>query len=116
MFLGLFTSVWICRRLSIHRRDTWGKVHTVNGSLEASEDTVNLLAGLISDMANGRVVNTDIREDVGIDLLAATRAEVNVAAFNILDDLTRVVLGLFRGVGVLDVGLGYRKSVRKYQA
>lgn len=42
-----------------------------------------------------------------ISLLASIRAgEVGDAAFELLNNVTRTLLGLFGGVGVVDVGLG----------
>lgn len=43
---------------------------------------------------------------MGVDLLTATRGGgVKVTAFDLIDNLTGVLLGLVRGIGVVDVGL-----------
>lgn len=59
----------------------------MQGSFETADDTVDLLAGVIGGM------------------IATTGAEVSLTALDFLKDLTRMVLGLFRSVGVVDVGL-----------
>ena len=48
-----------------------------------------------------------VEKVVGIDILAAGAGvrKINVTLFELLNDLARVLLGLFRGVGVVDIGL-----------
>jgi len=69
-----------------------------------ADDTVNLLARLIGCMTSGWVIGTSMLKTGGMNLLATTRG-VDVAILDVLNDLTGVLLGLLRGVGVGDVGL-----------
>jgi len=72
----------------------------VQGSLESANHAVNLLPGLVGSMPNGLAINQGILDTGEVDLLGA-----DVASLEVLDDLSRVLLRFFRGVGIGDVGL-----------
>lgn len=71
MLLGLFADVGV-----------------VESSLEATENTVGLLARLVGGVVASR-----------------RASKVDGAGFGLLEDAARMFLGLFRSVGVLKVGL-----------
>lgn len=73
----------------------------MQGSLESANHAVNVLPGLIGSRPNGWRSARVCWTQGEVDLLGT-----DVASLEILDDLSRVLLRFFRGIGIGDVGLG----------